>query len=319
MPLSEFQLIDRFFARQPVGRPDVILPIGDDCALLRLPEGMDLAVTMDTMVEGRHFPAGSSARAIGHKLMAVNLSDLAAMGAEPAWATLSLSLPSADEAWLAEFAAGLFGLAKRHGVQLVGGDTVRGPLVLTLQAHGFTPRGGALRRDAARPGDLVCVTGTLGDAGAGLRIALGQLAAPAETARLLRERLDFPEPRIAEGLALRPFAGAAIDISDGLVADLGHILEKSGVGATVEIEKIPLSEPLRGLLPEAEALRLALAAGDDYELCFTLPPERRDRLEALPFRATVIGTIEAAEGLRLVAAGRPLSLDRRGFDHFAGE
>lgn len=317
MALGEFQLIERFFTCPSVTRADVALGVGDDCALLRVPDGMLLAVTMDTLVEGRHFPSGTDPAALGHKALAVNLSDLAAMGAEPAWVTLSLSLPSADETWLAAFANGFLALAGCHGVQLVGGDTVRGPLAVTVQAHGFVPPAQALRRDGARVGDTVYVTGTLGDAGAGLRVALGELSLPEYDASLLCTRLDRPEPRVAWGRALRGLASAAIDVSDGLAADLGHVLKASGVGATLRLDALPVSESLCRALGVEEARRLALTAGDDYELCFTAPAAHAAAIAALPFPCTPIGHIEPAPGLRVLdGQGRPIRLASAGFDHF---
>lgn len=317
MALNEFQLIERYFAAGGLRREDVVLGIGDDAALLRVPPGMELAVSIDTLVEGVHFPAGTQAAAVGHKALAVGLSDLAAMGAEPAWATLSLSLPEADEDWLGGFASGLSALAGRYGVQLVGGDTVRGPLVVTLQVHGLVPAGQALRRRGARPGDRVYVTGTLGDAGLGLRLLRGELQATAADTAYARGRLDLPQPRVETGLALRGIASAAIDVSDGLAADLGHILEVGGVGAVIDASALPLSEALVRSVEPAAALELALTAGDDYELCFTVPAAKVEDLAGLS--CTCIGQIEAGCGLRVAAAdGSPVPLDHLGFDHFGG-
>lgn len=322
MSLSEFNLIERYFSGRGPRRDDVVAGIGDDCALLRVPDGMELAVSIDTLVAGVHFPEDTPPAAIGHKALAVGLSDLAAMGAAPAWATLSLALPGVDEAWLEPFASGLFALAETHGVQLVGGDTVRGPLVITLQLHGHVPAGTALRRGGARAGDRIYVTGTLGDAGLGLAVAQGRSALPADDARYLRGRLDRPEPRCDAGIALRGLASACIDISDGVAADLGHILAASGTGARLELARLPLSPPLRrhgG--DEAQAWRLALTAGDDYELCFTVPAahaaawERRSA--GLACGSTCIGVIEAGEGLRLQRPdGSLLALSHAGYDHF---
>lgn len=316
MPLNEFAIIARYFRHQRVSRSDVALGVGDDCALLRVPRGMELAVTIDTMVEGRHFPTGTAPHAIGYKALAVSLSDLAAMGAEPAWATLSLSLPDPDPDWLDRFAQGLFGLAERFDVQLVGGDTVKGPLVVTTQLHGFVPEGQGLRRSGASPGDAVCVTGSPGDAGLGLAIRLGDAEAGREDGDYLRSRLEYPEPRIAVGRNLPGLASAAIDISDGLVADLGHILEQSGVGARLEVEKLPVSAALRRAAGENRAVELALSSGDDYELCFTVPPERLTELEGLSAPVTRIGTIEAETGLRLFRSGSPYRWAGRGYEHF---
>lgn len=318
MPLSEFALIERFFVRQSIRRGDVRLGIGDDCAVLLVPAGEGLAVTIDTLVSGVHFPDGFDPEDIGHRLLAVNLSDLAAMGAEPAWATLALTLPAADETWLAAFAQGLFALAQQFGVQLVGGNTTRGPLSVTLQAHGFIPLGQELRRTGARPGDLICVTGTLGDAALGLAVLQGraQLSDP-HRAFVLR-RFGRPEPRVAAGQALRGLATSAIDVSDGLLADLGHILTASGVGALVELQHLPLSDAVQ----VQRDLELPLGGGDDYELCVTVPrgafERARAAVEATGCRFTRIGEIQAEPGLRcLDARGSPYLPAVTGYDHFA--
>lgn len=322
MPLSEFQIISHYFDRHRVERSDVVLGIGDDAALVTVPEGMELAIAVDALIADRHFPADTSPANIGYKALAVNLSDMAAMGAEPAWLTLALSLPASDEHFLSGFAAGLFELAGRWGVQLIGGDTVRGPLMASVQIHGFVPAGKALRRDGAKPGDKIYVTGTLGDAGAGLQLFLGQRVCAGREARdYLIERLERPSPRLEAGLLLREYASAAIDISDGLEADLGHILERSGVGASISVTALPLSDALCAcVVDRGERQQLALGAGDDYELCFTVPPEKEALLlecaGALPCPITCIGVIEAEPGLRLSG----LSVDKRhtaGFDHFS--
>jgi thiamine-monophosphate kinase len=260
-----------------------------------------LVVCVDTLVAGVHFPLGTSAAAIGHKALAVNLSDLAAMGAEPAWATLALTLPESDSAWLAAFAEGFFALADRYAVELVGGDTTRGPLSVTVQAHGFVPPGKALRRRGARPGDRIYVTGTLGDAGLALR-----RDAPADDR--VRRRLDFPDPRIESGLVLRDYASAAIDISDGLLADLGHLLECDRLGATLRIDALPRSEAFLAAMRALDAARrnlycdLPLGAGDDYELCFTVAAPVSGALEArlagVPGGCRWIGTVDTDPGIR---------------------
>jgi thiamine-monophosphate kinase len=310
MPASEFDLIERFFAGHDRHR-DVLLGVGDDAALLAPPpSGVALAVTIDTLVAGVHFLADGDPQALGHKLLAVSLSDLAAMGASPAWATLALTLPEPDEAWLESFCRGLFELASEHEVALVGGDTTRGPLTLTLQAAGHVPPELALRRAGARPGDAVCVTGTLGDAA--LALAPPDDLEPGE-ADFLQQRLDRPTPRVATGLALRGLATAAIDLSDGLAADLGHVLEASGVGASLDLVRLPLSPPLRRLADVGDWTH-PLAGGDDYEL-------RLAELETLDCGVDVtrIGTVEAEPGLRLVAPdGSPYTLTRAGYDHFGG-
>jgi len=319
MSLSEFQLIEKYFARQRVRRGDVGLGVGDDAALLRVPPDMELVVAMDAMVEGRHFPLGTDPFSIGHKVLAVNLSDMAAMGAEPAWATLAISLPTADEAFVAAFTEGLFSLAYRYGVELVGGDTVRGPLMMVVQMHGLVPVGRAMKRGGAFHGDGIYVTGTLGDAGAALqRILEGERCSEA-----LRSRLDRPEPRVKEGMALRDIASSAIDLSDGLVSDLGHILQASGSGATIDVETLPLSgELLEAVESSEQGQQLALAGGDDYELCFTVSPHREETLRSMASEwscgITRIGTIDSNPGLRLQRSdGSPFQLAGHGFDHFA--
>jgi len=316
--VNEFELIRRHFARRGPQREDVPLGIGDDAALLAPPAGQALATTVDTLLGGVHFSPDIPPADLGHKALAVNLSDLAAMGAEPAWATLSISLPEADGAWLAAFADGFFALAGRFGVQLVGGDTTRGPLAVTVQLQGFVPADAALRRGGARPGDHVFVTGSLGDAGAGLAIEQGRLAFTGPAADFLLARLHRPTPRVEAGLALRGLASAAIDVSDGLGQDLGHILAASGVGAELEIAALPLSDELlaSGI---AQPWRLAAAAGDDYELCFTAPADAAPGVaDALDCPVTRIGRIVGEPGLRwLDAQGRTVAPPPRGWDHFA--
>lgn len=287
--------------------------MGDDCALLRPDAGLDLAVTSDMLVEGRHFLPDAEPRALGHKSLAVNLSDLAAMGATPRWATLAIALPAVEPDWLEAFAAGFFALAERHGVDLIGGDTTRGERrTICVTAMGEVPPDMALERAGARPGDEVWVSGELG--GASLALVHPEIA---EAAR----RLHRPEPRVELGERLRRLAHAAIDVSDGLAGDLGHILARSRVGATIEYERIPRGAYLRSLdKPELEK-DCVLSGGDDYELVFTAPAAQRGEIEALgvelELALTRIGTIEAGPGLRIVdAKGKPLA-HRGGFDHFA--
>lgn len=307
--MDEFALIRRFF-RRDVTRSDVVLGVGDDAALLQTPAGTELAISTDTMVEGVHFPAGAPAHAIGWRALATNLSDLAAMGATPAWATLALTLPQADEAWLQEFARGFFELADRFGVALVGGDVTQGALTVTVTIHGHVPAGAALRRSGAKPGDRVFVTGKLGGAAAGLA------AYPNDG----RGRYLYPQPRVAEGVALRGFASAAIDISDGLVADLGHIAEASGVGAQMALEKVPQAPELLRFNPD-KAFAMALAGGDDYELCFTIEPKKLDDLRArwrpewTPL--SDIGMIDSGEGVRCVKSDGSMWVPAAGgYRHF---
>lgn len=322
MPASEFSLIDRYFAAQRRHRPDVTLGIGDDAALLVTPPDQQLVVTVDTLVAGIHFFANADPEGIGHKALAVNLSDLAAMGAVPAWATLALTLPKADEDWLAQFCRGLFALADRYEVQLIGGDTTHGPTtVISIQAMGFVPPGLALCRDGAKPGDALYVTGTPGDAGLALAVAYGEATVAHEDAAWVQSRLERPEPRLSQGVLLRGVASAAIDISDGLAQDLGHILERSGVGARLDVDRLPLSPALIASLDRDATFRTALTGGDDYELCFTVPPEQVARLENLAAgwncRCSRIGMIEAEPGLRLLRAdGSAFPLERLGYDHF---
>ncbi|WP_082806144.1 thiamine-phosphate kinase [Marichromatium gracile] len=315
-PGAEFALIGAHFAGLGAAREDVLLGVGDDCALLRVPPGQSLAVSLDTLVAGVHFFPDCDPHALGHKTLAVSLSDLAAMGAEPAWATLALTLPASDPAWLAAFAAGLGELARAHGVRLVGGDTTRGPLTITLQLQGLVPPEAALRRDGACAGDRIWVSGTLGDAA----LALAELQAGRDPDAALRARLERPTPRVALGRGLRGIASAAIDLSDGLVADLGHVLAASGVGAELRLGALPLGEAVAARADWS----LALAGGDDYELCFCAPPGRDGEILALGqrlgCRLTPIGTIRGDDDtLRcLLPDGTVLNPTRRGYDHFAG-
>jgi thiamine-monophosphate kinase len=316
MPISEFDVIERFFRRAGRRREDVVLGIGDDAALLRVPPGRELAVAIDTLVADRHFPADAAPFDIGYKALAVNLSDLAAMGAEPAWATLSLTLPQADEPWLQAFADGFFSLADRYRLELVGGDTSRGPLSVTVQAHGLVEAGRALRRDGARPGQRLFVSGTLGDAAH----ALHQLQTGQHVDPRLRRRLDRPEPRVALGIALSEIASAAIDVSDGLLADLGHVLAASGCGATLWVDRLPRSPSLADA-PAGRMLEGQLSGGDDYELCFSVAPERLAALQAMATHSAVplteIGVIEARPGIRCRRDdGSPYEPGVRGYDHF---
>ncbi len=276
--IGEFEIIARYFEREAKD-PDVALGIGDDAAVLAI-DGL-AAVTVDTLVAGVHFPDGMAANLLGYRLMAVNLSDLAAMGAQPRWCTLALTIPKADELWLDGFSRGLFELAERFGVSLVGGDLTRGPLTATLQLIGRVERDRLLTRGGGNVGDDVYVTGTLGDSSAGIALITERSEAPqGSAAAALKERFYRPVPRVGAGLALGGLATAAIDISDGLLADLGHVCKASGCGAVIDVEHVPLSAELLSLFPPQEALAHALGGGDDYELCFTAPPSRADEIEA---------------------------------------
>ncbi len=315
--MMEFALIDRI-RRRIAARADVPLGIGDDAALLAPPPGHWLAVATDTLNAGVHFPEDTAAADIGWKALAVNLSDLAAMGARPAWATLSLSLPDADGDWLEGFLDGFLALADAHAVALVGGDTTRGPLSVCVTVHGLVAEGRGLRRDGAHEGDDVWVSGHLGDAAA----ALAQWRKDAGIDPALRARLDRPTPRIALGLALQGLASAAIDVSDGLLADLGHVCAASGVGAEVAVDALPASPALRAAFDAAARLPLQATAGDDYELCFTAPAPRRAQVQALSERGDPplarIGRIVRGSGVRALRADggewRPASA---GHQHFS--
>jgi len=322
---GEFDLIRNYFRDATAQREDVVLGIGDDCALINVPAGKHLAVSMDTLVSGRHFIAEVDPVSLGHKALAVNLSDLAAMGAEPAWVTLSMTLPDADEVWqqwLASFMQGFSALAACHQVQLIGGDTTRGELTITVQAHGFLDRGEGLRRNAARDGDQIYVSGTLGDAGLALQMQQGRQIKVNDSA-YLKHRLDQPTPRLALGRDLLKYATAAIDVSDGLVADLRHICTSSGVSAVVHVEKLPLSDAVSHYLNESGDWALPLAAGDDYELVFTVPLERQAAFEAVitqwDLRCTWIGSIEISEPssqVKVVLPDGKIIDEVSGYDHF---
>ncbi|MPS92092.1 thiamine-phosphate kinase [Comamonas sp.] len=325
--MGEFDLIRRYFQR-PVRR--AALGVGDDCALLAPAPGMQLAISSDMLVEGRHFFADVNPRLLGHKALAVNLSDLAASGARPLAFTLALSLPRADEAWISEFAAGLLTLADAHDCELIGGDTTGGPLNICITVFGEVPAGQALLRSGARAGDEIWVSGTLGDARLALEAMLGHVSLPAELLQQARQRLEAPTPRVALGLALRGLASSALDVSDGLLGDLGHILELSQVGATVDSRR---TTPLiaASTYPQSAIWQLdsklqqqcTLAGGDDYELCFTATAARHaDVLAAGAASGTPvhrIGRIDAEPGLRVIGADGALLQNRwKSFDHFGG-
>jgi thiamine-monophosphate kinase len=321
-PLGEFDLIARFFTRPvPPGRGDIALAVGDDCAVLQPAAGEQWAVSTDTLVEGIHFLPNVDPAALGHKALAVNLSDLAACGAEPRCFFLALALPAIDEAWLQSFSAGMFALADAHACVLAGGDTTRSPhgLVITITVMGVVPQGQALLRSGARPGDDLWVSGTLGDAAFGLAVRTGESAATADAATAIHW-LDRPQPRVALGRALRGCATSAIDVSDGLLGDLGHLLERSGVGARVTWADVPRSVELRRQ-PDADQRRWALAGGDDYELLFTASPGARSEVEraarAAGVTVTRIGGMSPTGRLELVDAdGRAIDTAPRAFDHF---
>ncbi|MBB1088021.1 thiamine-phosphate kinase [Lysobacter sp. SG-8] len=314
--MAEFDLIERIRRRAGV-RDDVVLGIGDDAALLQPPSGRQLVVAMDTLNDGVHFPRGTAPADIGWKALAVNLSDLAAMAAEPAWCTLSLSLPDADAGWLDGFLDGFLTLADAHRVALVGGDTTRGPLSVCVTVHGLVAPGRALRRDAARVGDAVWVSGTLGDAAAALALLEGGAPVPAA----LRARLDRPVPRVALGAALAGQANACIDVSDGLLADLGHVCDASGVGIRLHRDALPASAGLRAAVDGEALARCQASGGDDYELAFTAPAARDDAIRAAAAAAGVavtrIGDVVAGERVRAFDAdGAEWQPPARGYAHF---
>jgi thiamine-monophosphate kinase len=318
--MAEFNWIDwlRNKARQSATGHGVVLGIGDDAAICEVPAGMQLVISTDTMVAGVHFPNDTAPADIGYKALAVNLSDMAAMGAAPAWFSLAVSIPEMDMDWLQAFAHGAFELANEHTVALIGGDTTRGPLSITVTVHGFVPSGSALRRDAAKPGDDIWVTGSLGDAAA----ALQQIGSAMQSMKL-RHRLNRPTPRVAAGMAIRGLANVAIDVSDGLAQDLGHILAASGLGAELELGRLPVSSSLLEFHPADTARwQLQLSGGDDYELCFTAAPKNAFAIEqALAecgVSASVIGHTTEQPGLRyLTPDGKPFALARTGFQHFS--
>ena len=316
--MSEFDLIARYFTR---ATPGALLGVGDDAALLQVSAGNVLAVSSDMLVSGTHFFADADPFLLGHKTLAVNLSDLAAMGATPRWATLAISLPKANEAWLERFSAGFFALAEQHGVELIGGDTTRGPLNLCVTIFGEVPAQQALRRSGAQVGDEIWVSGSLGDAALALAHLKRRFVLSDEELAACVPALHQPQPRIALGLALRGIASSAIDISDGLLADLGHILDASQLGARLAFAALPVSSAVRSHLDQPLATRCVLAGGDDYELCFTVPAARHAEVSDIAARLglplTCIGEVVAAPGCIVHdAAGNPLSTETCGYDHF---
>ncbi|MDE0000453.1 MAG: thiamine-phosphate kinase [Rhodospirillaceae bacterium] len=306
--LDEFGVIERYFARKSEDS-SVIVGVGDDAAVVEIHGAT--AVATDTLVSGVHFPDGLAGDAVGHRVLAVNLSDLAAMGAEPRWCMLALTMPDADHAWLEAFARGFFALAGEHGVELVGGDTTRGPLSVTLQVLGEIDGDCILTRGGASAGDDIHVTGTLGDAAGGLDLLSRSLSRAGPAHRVLVSRFLAPKPRIAAGIALRGLASAAIDVSDGLLADLGHLCRASGRAACVDVDRLPVSRELQELFPARNAESWALTGGDDYELCFTAPPSRRRAIQralaACETPVRRIGQLEEGSGVHCRRNGRPMA------------
>jgi thiamine-monophosphate kinase len=318
--LSEFELIARYFSRPPAPDSRTALGVGDDCALMTPAPGMQLAISSDMLVAGRHFFPDADPLLLGHKCLAVNLSDLAAMGAQPIAFTLALALPEARAEWLAPFSQGMLALADAHGCELIGGDTTKGPLTISITVFGEVPPQQALRRDAARAGDDIWVSGTLGDARLALAGYRQEFDINTEELQLAAPRMHAPTPRVALGLALRGIAHAAIDISDGLAGDLGHILDRSRVGATLDVDALPPGPALQQRDLHLRR-RFTLSGGDDYELCFTAPARQREAVlkaaQSAGTTVTRIGQIDAQAGLRLLdAAGEPLQDTPDSFDHF---
>jgi thiamine-monophosphate kinase len=325
--MGEGEIIERYFRHLGAVRTDVALGIGDDAALLRPAAGCELVQSTDALIEQVHFPPGSAPRSLGHRALAINLSDIAAMGASPAWALLSLVLPQLDESWLGEFAVGFARLAREHGVALVGGNLSRGPLSITVQLTGQVPQGTALRRSGGRPGDQIWVSGTLGDAAQGLALrqageggAAGRSAEEEGVRAWLCARFEYPTPRLALGDRLRPLASACIDLSDGLLADLPRLAAASGCGAELQVDRLPISTALRSVSADS-AWQRALAGGEDYELCFTASaaqaPKLRDLAAAVGVPLVCCGRLRQAPGTELSRGGTVIQFAQPPFDHFA--
>jgi thiamine-monophosphate kinase len=322
MAQGEFELIARYFSRLGAERTDVRIGVGDDGAVIMPPSSRELVVVTDSLVEGVHFPKGSPAASIGHRSFAVNLSDVAAMGAEPAWALLALTLPEADEAWLAQFSRAAGDLCRKHGVSLIGGDTTRGPLSITVTLMGIVPIGVALERKGGQPGDAVFVTGSPGDSAAGLALEQGRLhVTDPMSAQILRDRFLFPTPRCDIGVALRGLASACIDVSDGLGGDLEKLCVASGCGAELDAAALPVSDALLAAVGRESAREYALTGGEDYELLFSVPLARLGAMTNAVARGlgplTRIGSLVAGKGVRVFARGGVMQFSGSGFDHFA--
>jgi len=310
--ISEFGLIQRYFTSAELINPVNRLGVGDDCALMSIPDGYELALTVDTMVEGVHFFAGANPEQLGKKLLAVNLSDLAAMGATPVSVTLALTIPEINEDWLKSFSTGFLNLVKSYSLDLIGGDTTKGPLTLSVQAMGIVPKGQALRRSTAKTGDLIFVTGQgLGDSGLGLKIEQGYQS---ENADAVLQKFHTPEPRVNEGIKIREYASSCIDLSDGIASDLSHILKQSSVGAVLDWDKVPLSKAVSDYIDKTNDWLLPLSAGEDYELCFTVAPEN---VSSINIECTQVGVIESRAGLRFQRLGVTKELGVKGFEHFS--
>jgi len=314
-------MIKRFFTEQAIKRKDVLLGIGDDCAIVSPSERQNIAITTDTLVAGVHFPHETSARAIGHKAIAINLSDLAAMGAEPTWVSLAITMPEADLNWIEEFCHGVFELCEFYNVQLIGGDTTQGPLSITITAQGLIPKAKHIARSGAKAGDWIYVTGEIGDAALALKHIFKEVNVAAEYIDDVRKRLDFPTPRILAGQALRGYASAAIDLSDGLIADLGHICTASSAGANIVLDDLPISNALRDTVGMEEAFEIALVGGDDYELLFTVSEDNKVGMETALANSgntiTCIGQINRSEKITTTLNRKPVPINAKCFEHFS--
>ena len=319
--MKEFELIKHFFTEQAVKRKDVLLGIGDDCAVIASTEKQNIVVTTDTLVAGVHFPLDTHARAIGHKAVAVNLSDIAAMGAKPSWLSLAITMPEVDDAWLSEFCTGVFDLCEYYNVELIGGDTTQGPLSITITAQVLTPENKYLSRAGAKTGDWLYVTGDIGDAALALQQINQEVSLEPAFIEPTKNKLDYPKPRVLAGQTLREYASAAIDISDGLIADLGHICQASNVGANIVLDAIPLSNIMRDSLLLEDAINLALTGGDDYELLFTVSEDNKVGMETALSHAgipvTCIGQINASQTISTTLNNKPVPIANAGFEHFS--
>lgn len=321
--MKEFELIKQFFTEQIVKRKDVLVGIGDDCAVVSSTENQSIVVTTDTLVAGVHFPLGTHPKAIGHKAVAVNLSDIAAMGAKPSWISLAITLPEVNDDWLTEFCSGVFELCEYYNVQLIGGDTTQGPLSITITAQGITPEGKYLSRSGAKSGDWLYVTGDLGDAALALQHYKEKCLTDSHIIDSVQEKLDYPKPRVLAGQALREYASAAIDISDGLLSDLEHICLASNVGANVILDAIPLSDAMKASQQFEDSIQFALNGGDDYELLFTVNEDNKVGLEtALSHAGTnikCIGQINASQKISTTLNNKAVPISNSGFQHFASK
>ncbi|WP_199608964.1 thiamine-phosphate kinase [Flocculibacter collagenilyticus] len=320
--MKEFDVIRTYFTNRGASRKDVVLRAGDDAAVVKVAAGNQVVITTDMLCENVHFFSSTPARAIGHRAVAANLSDLAAMGATPAWISMALSIPSVDEEWLKEFSDGVFEVAEYYNVEVVGGDTTQGPLTITICAKGLVPDDTYLTRCGAKPGDWIYVTGSLGDAGVAIESINGKVEIEPKHKNYLMNRFEYPTPRVAAGEAIRGIASSAIDVSDGITSDLQHILTRSKVSAEIDVEKLPMSKALLETVGAEEALRYALSYGDDYELLFTVPEDKKGGLDIslsqFGLTATCIGQIKGGDSkLQLTRGGTPFIFNHSGFEHFS--